>query len=159
MSKSLNMIVAGLSDFGISSRERADMNFFPPSLTRQEFAEECDINTLMERYEKSGVISHVNRAQPVYMDLTVMPDLREALDIMRDATIAFNSLPARTRFEFDNDPQKFVDYAQNPDNIGKMREWGLAPPAALPDAPIEVRVVPEPAPAAPAPVPTAVPPT
>lgn len=144
------LIVSAMADFGIGSRERADMSEFPPSLTRQEFAEECDINTLMDRYEKSGVISHVNRAQPKYFDMTVMPDLREALDVMRDASIAFAALPAKVRREFDNDAQQFVDYAQNPENIDRMREWGLAPPAPLPPEPQLVRVVPEPAPKAPA---------
>lgn len=135
------LIVSAMSDFGIGSRERADMDVFPPSLTRQEFAEECDINTLMDRYEKSGVISHVNRAQPKYFDMTVMPDLREALDMMRDASIAFSSLPAKVRREFDNDPQQFVDYAQNPENIDRMREWGLAPPPPVEAPPMKVSIV------------------
>lgn len=140
----LSHVVPPLADFNVSSRERADISDFGPSLTRQEFAAECDINTLMERYEKSGVISHVNRAQPIYMDLTVIPDLRDALDLMRDATTSFMSLPAATRREFDNDPQKFVDYAQNPDNIERMREWGLAAPKPVAEPPVMVRVVPEP---------------
>lgn len=134
------LVIPVMTDFSVSSRERDDMGVFLPSLTRQEFADECDINTLMERYEKSGVISHVNRAQPVYMDMTVMPDLREALDLMRDATLAFNSLPAKVRREFDNDPQQFVDYAQNPDNIERMREWGLAPPVKEADPAILVKI-------------------
>ena len=37
--------------------------------TKQEFRDECDINVLMERYEKSGVISHMNKATPQYLDL------------------------------------------------------------------------------------------
>lgn len=134
-------VVPILSDFGVSSRERADMDFFLPSMTRQEFAPECDINTLMERYEKSGVISHVNRAQPVYMDMTVLPDLREGLDLMREATNAFLALPAKVRREFDNDPVQFVEYAQNTENIERMREWGLAPPIPPEAAPMRVEVV------------------
>lgn len=132
-----------LADFALGSPVRGDMDEFLPSLTRQEFADECDINALMDRYEKHGVISHVNRAQPVYMDLAGVPDLREALDYMRDAQVMFNSLPATTRFTFDNDAVKFVEYAQNPANIEKMREWGLAAPKAAAPEPMLVKVVPE----------------
>ena len=130
-----------LVDFALSSEVRGDMGDFPPSMARQEFAEECDINTIMARYEKTGAISHVNRVIPVYMDLTQVPDLRGAMDAMREASIAFNLFPAKVRREFDNDPQKFVDFAQDPENIGKMREWGLAPPVPVEEPPLRVSVI------------------
>lgn len=101
-----------------------------PSLTRQEFADDCDINTLMARYEASGVISHINPRTPQYLDLSDVPDLQTAHQIIQDATREFMALPATTRAQFNNDPMAFVQFAENPDNIGKMREWGLAPAAA-----------------------------
>lgn len=101
-----------------------------PSLTRQEFADDCDINKLMERYEKTGVINHFNRGEPQYVDLTELPpDFQTALAILSDATAAFMQLPAHVRKEFDNDPNLFVEFASDPKNIDKMREYGLAPPA------------------------------
>ena len=112
-----------------------------PSLTRQEFAEDCDINALMSRYEKTGVISHVNKREPMYLDLTEVPDLQQAMQLLADAETAFMSLPARVRAEFDNDAMKFVEYAQNPDNVEQMRAWGLAEPAERPPEPQLVRVV------------------
>lgn len=96
--------------------------------TRQEFADECDINILLARYEKSGVLNHYNAAAPDYFDASEMPDLQTAITAMREAERAFMTLPASVRREFDNDAVKFVDYAQNPDNLERMREWGLAPP-------------------------------
>lgn len=100
-----------------------------PSLTRQEFADECDINILMDKYEKTGIISHINPRSPQYLDLSDVPDLQTAHQIIQDATREFMALPATTRASFDNDPMKFVQFAENPDNIEKMREWGLAAPA------------------------------
>ena len=119
-----------------------------PSLTRQEFASDADINTIMAQYEKTGVISHMNHTPPQYLDLTETPDLQTAITIMRDAEAAFMSLPATVRATFENNSIKFVDFAQNPENIDKMREWGLAPPAPEPPAPQKVEIVnsPEPAP-------------
>lgn len=118
-----------------------DVVFDEPSRTRQEFAAECDINTLMERFEATGVVSHVNERKPMYLDLGdgVLP-LQAALDTVRAATESFMSLPARARAEFDNDPVRFVEYAQNPDNIGRLVEWGLAEQVVDP-APARVEVV------------------
>lgn len=123
------------------SHDPVDVYFDEPSRTRQEFAAECDINTLMARYEATGVISHINERQPYYFDTTGAPDLREAIDIVRDAERAFMSLPAKVRASFDNDAVAWVDYAQDPKNLEQMREWGLAPPVKPEAAPLKVEVV------------------
>lgn len=120
-----------------------------PSLTRQEFAADADINTIMAQYEKTGVISHVNNTPPQYLDLSDTPDLQTAITIMRDAETAFMSLPAVVRATFDNNSIKFIDFAQNPANIEKMREWGLAPPPPAPPEPQKVEIVNAPAEPAP----------
>lgn len=112
-----------------------------PSLTRQEFAADADINTIMAQYEASGVISHINKTPPAHLDVTDVPDLQNAIQLIRDSEVAFMTLPAKTRLEFDNDPVKFIDYAQNPDNIEKLREWGLAEPLPVQPEPQKVEIV------------------
>jgi len=106
-----------------------------PSLARQEFADECDINNLMARYEATGSFSHFNRGEPQYLDVSAVPNLAEAMDVVEQARRAFMTLPAAARREFDNDPVRFVDYASNgsPEALERLRGWGLAPPA--PEAP------------------------
>lgn len=112
-----------------------------PSLTRQEFADECDVNKLMAQYEKSGILPTMSGREPRYLDVSDVPDLQSALNLLNEATEAFMSLPATVRRDFDNDPQKFISFAENPDNIEKMREWKLAPPKELPPEPQKVSVV------------------
>lgn len=113
-----------------------------PSMTRQEFTEECDVNAIMARYEKSGIWPFQPKDQvPVYYDFVGMPDLQDAMASMMQAEDAFMSLPAIVRKEFDNDAVRFVEYASNGDNLAKLREWGLAPPEKAPDAPMRVEVV------------------
>lgn len=109
-----------------------------PSLTVQEFAHDCDINNLMAQYERTGVLNHYNRGTPEYMDLSDVPDLRQALDQLEIAQTAFMRLPAAVRREFDNDAAKFVEFAQDRENLPQMRTWGLAEP--LPPEPPIVRV-------------------
>lgn len=37
-----------------------------PSLTRQSFAEECDINNIVGTYTETGMINHIPRHEPQY---------------------------------------------------------------------------------------------
>lgn len=112
-----------------------------PSLTRQEFAEECDINTLMSKYDKVGFPAHISKGPGQYLDVSDVPDLQRAMQVLSDARDAFMRLPARTRFEFDNDPAKFVAFAQDPQNNAQMREWGLTEPLPEAPKPQEVKIV------------------
>lgn len=113
-----------------------------PSLTRQEFAAECDINNLMAQFEKTGIFpGSLNNAEPKYLDVSNVPDLQLAHNILQEATASFMSLPATVRRDFDNDPLKFIEFAENPENLEKMREWKLAPPAPVEPAPTKVEVI------------------
>lgn len=104
-------------------------------LTRQEFKDECDINVLLAQYERTGVLPANDRlGQGQYLDLTDVPDLQKAFQIIGQAEAAFMTLPASVRKEFDNDAMKFVAFAEDPGNIEKMRDWGLAPRPPEPPA-------------------------
>lgn len=134
------------------AKEDFDADFFGqdaggPSMTRQEFSDECDVNRIMANYEKNGIWPvQAGMVEPRYLDLTVVPsDLVTAMNQMIDAEAAFMTLPALVRKEFDNDAVKFVEYASNGDNLEKLREWGLAPPQAAPEPPMKVEVVNPPA--------------
>ncbi|UDN67765.1 internal scaffolding protein [robinz microvirus RP_111] len=119
-----------------------------PSLTRQEFAEECDINTLMKRYDMHviGGPGNLPAAEPVYADFANMPqDLMGYLQFMDDAEKSFMMLPAVVRKEFDNSAMEFIAFASDPGNLDQMRSWGLAPPAKAPETPAAVEPPPPPA--------------
>lgn len=109
-----------------------------PSLTRQEFADECDINSIMKRYDAHviGGPGNLPPMDPQFIDFTEMPqDLMGYLQFMQDTENAFMSLPAVVRKNFDNDPHRFVEYASDPASLDQMREWGLAKPAPAPKEP------------------------
>lgn len=113
--------------------------------TKQEFADECDLNVLMKRYERTGVLPSARVGQPQFVDCTVFGDFQSSLQIVADAERMFMSLPARVRAEFENDPGRFVEFASDEKNIDRMREWGLAKPPEPAPEPLEVKVVsPEP---------------
>ena len=113
--------------------------------TKSEFKDECDINVLMKRYEKQGVLPNMRVGQAAYVDCTVFSDFQTSMQIVHDAERMFLALPSRVRLEFDNDPVKFVAYAQDPANRKRLVELGLAEPPPAPPEPVEVKVVnPEP---------------
>lgn len=114
-----------------------------PSMTKQSFKDECDINNIVRRFEVTGILDHVNRAaeQGAYLDLPDGLDLQVGLNMIEQANAAFMALPAATRAEFDNDPVKFVDAFHNPTEAQQERfiALGLAkdmrPPKPPPEAP------------------------
>jgi len=97
------------------------------SLTHQAMAPECDINTIMKKYEKTGVLEHRNRFQGAYGDFTSVPqDYHESMNAVIAAEEMFSTLPARIRRRFHNDPGAFIDYATNPENGPELVAMGLA---------------------------------
>jgi len=42
--------------------------FSQPSLTRQSFKDECDVNQIVKRYTETGMINHIPRTTPQYGD-------------------------------------------------------------------------------------------
>ena len=111
---------------------------------RQSMKAECDINTIVARYQKTGFIGHVMRGVPRYADVTTVTDYRDAIDRVRKANDVFMSLPAKVRAEFRNDPAEFLDYIGKAENLDALAARGLivkepiaagssAPAGAAPD--------------------------
>lgn len=131
-----------LRDFFVE-HDPVDIDCSKDGRTRQEFADECDINILLARYDTSSGLPFNDRPAE-YLDVSNVPDLQSAFEFTAKAEQAFMSLHANIRREFDNNAIRFVEFAQDPKNVAKMREWGLAEPERAPERPIEVRVVPDP---------------
>jgi len=97
------------------------------SLTHQSMAAECDINTIMKKYEKTGVLEHRNRFEGAYGDFSNVPEsYHESMNAVIAAEEMFSTLPARVRRRFHNDPGAFIDFATNPDHAQDMIDLGLA---------------------------------
>lgn len=100
--------------------------FLTQGRTKQSFKEECDINNIMARYLKTGVLEHVRQTVGQYLDVTGA-DFQSAQDLVAGANSMFHMLPAHIRTKFDNDAGKFLDYMENPRNAEEARELGLLP--------------------------------
>lgn len=119
---------------------------FPESRTRQSEAAAADINTIVARYDKTGVLPQSAR-EGLFIDVSEMPDYRTSLHFIQKADDMFMQLPAHIRTKFDNDAATFLDWTSDPENRDEMIELGMLPkPEVLPDVPlppVEIKEGPE----------------
>lgn len=107
-------------------RERLPFECQGPSMTRQSEMPSCDINRIMAKYQKTGVLEHARIHQGRYGDFIGAPEYQEAVNQVIAAQDAFASLPSSVRKKFDNDPAAFLAFAQDPANLDAMVDLGLA---------------------------------
>jgi phage internal scaffolding protein len=96
-----------------------------PSLTQQDFADECDIHNIIKAYAKNGTIDHLNTGEALYSDFSSVTDLKDMMLKVKDANDAFMQVPSHIRKNFQNDPTVFYDFVNNPDNLNELKELGL----------------------------------
>lgn len=96
--------------------------------TQQHQKDECDINVLMSRFQKSGEITHLATGPPQYGDFSEVGDFTTAQNRVAEATQDFMTLPARLRLEFNNDPAELLEFLQDEANNERAIEMGLRPP-------------------------------
>lgn len=99
-----------------------------PEVTKQSFRDECDINRIVKQYQMTGVVSHLNRAQARYMDVSGVTDYADALLMVESVREMFMELPAKARKVFGHDPAKFLDAAHDLEKRELLVEAGLLPP-------------------------------
>lgn len=109
--------------------------------TKQSHAAECDINNIMARYLRTGVIDVANKHAPQYGDCSGW-EFQAAITKLAEAKSMFAGLPAKLRNRFENDPGQFLDFVHDRENLAEMRELGLLKPEApaatpLPTPPAE----------------------
>lgn len=107
-------------------RRRHQKIFTKPSMAKQSFRDECDINNVLKKYNKTGQLPDLIKQNPQYGDFSEAPDYQDALNLVILAEQQFNALPAHARKRFNNDPAEFLAFVHNSDNAEEMVSLGLA---------------------------------
>jgi hypothetical protein len=125
-------------------------------MTRQEFAKEADMGTLISRYNKTGLfydpLTRVKseRRVPFFGDCTSVPSFDSAINQVADAQLVFSGFPPEVRARYGS-LEAFVAHSCTPEGLKEIRAMFAAHsstpvPPIVPPAPVT------PAPVTPAPV-------
>lgn len=109
-----------------SARKRVQLHTGTVSRTKQSFKDECDIKTIMRKFENTGALPDMIKKQPHYGDFSSVPDYQSALNLVQHAQMQFDALSAKVRERFGNNPELFLKFATNPANAKEMVDLGLA---------------------------------
>lgn len=99
-----------------------------PSLTKQSFAADADINNIMARYAQTGYLVDplsVPVRRPSFGDFSSVPDFHEAQEVLAKSYEHFDSLPAVVRDRFENDPVKLLDFLSDESNRDEAVRLGI----------------------------------
>nr|QJB20693.1 MAG: internal scaffolding protein [Microvirus sp.] len=110
----------------INPNALADTGEILESLTRQEHKDECDINSILARYDRTGDLppsrpgAFVNCSSVSY---------QESLQIVSEANQLFSELPVRVREMYGNSPALFLDAfdRKDPELLAAAQKYGMIP--------------------------------
>ena len=111
--------------------------------TKQEFKDECDMNNIVARINKSGFVpleAQDSLRNAVFGDATQMPSsFEQVCEIAERGDIAFMSLPALIRERF-GDLSNVLKWIEDPANLKEAQDLGLLAKSApvVPAAPANV---------------------
>ncbi len=110
-----------------------------PSLTKQSFRDECDINFIMSRWKRTGEMppEKAGTMRPHYGDFSNPNDYMEAANRVIEANEAFESLPSFLRDRFANEPANLIAFLADPENQEEAIKLGLAERAPPLDQEVE----------------------
>lgn len=97
------------------------------TLTQQQYRDECDINTILERFGITGELP-TNVRQPIMADFIDALDYKDAMNAVRAANEAFMEMPAGVRARFENNPHLFVEFFSREENREEGVRLGLIEP-------------------------------
>lgn len=108
-----------------------------PSLTQQHHLDEVNINKIIARFNKTGVLGDGTLRTPQYADVSLFGDFSEAQQKIAEGRAAFAALPVSVKKLAGNDPTRLWEVLVDPDNRKILEEAGVlkAPAKPLPAEP------------------------
>lgn len=95
------------------------------SRTKQSFKDQVNINKIIKKHRRTGMLEHVNRKAPFYGDVSNLVGYAEALIKVKEAEELFNNMSADIRERFNNNPQEMVTFLEDKNNLKEAIELGM----------------------------------
>ena len=103
---------------------RARKDGSPIYFTQQNHKKETDVNEIIKKYDKTGLIVHINKIEARYGDVTGL-DFKAAQDLVTNSLQMFKELPPEIRKRFNNSPMELYEFMENEGNRDEAIELGL----------------------------------
>ena len=107
------------------SKQKKEPRFFrsdsyTDGRTKQAFKDQTDINKILHRAAKGDTISHLAKHGAVYGDFSDIDDLMQAHDRLQKGMEIFEALPGEVKREFNQSPQEFFNFVNDPKNADDL---------------------------------------
>lgn len=99
-----------------------------PSKVQEQFADACQTDTIIRKYNMMGVNPFIAAGGSQYLDTTQIPSFVAAQNAQIKVKEYFEGLPSDIRLEFNNDPMQFAEVVSDPRNAEYLREIGVLAP-------------------------------
>lgn len=103
---------------------RTDENGNIVYFTEQAHKDTCDINLIIKKYDKTGLISHISKIEAEFGNMTGL-DFQESQNKILRAMAMFNALPSKIRNRFKNNPAKLLEFMDDANNREEAITLGL----------------------------------
>lgn len=110
------------------------LDFPEPGMTKQAHKDESDINQIMAKYQRTGILAHAKNYSGEY-GFATSDSFHDSLNIIQKAQNMFDALPSAIRTKFQNDPSQFLNFVQDPENAQELYDLGLSD--IPPERPVE----------------------
>lgn len=105
---------------------KVGLMFADKGRTKQQFKADTDVNNILKKYMKTGLLPDASRLPAKFGDFSSAPSYLDAMNLINEAHEQFASLNSSLRGRFQNDPSQFLEFCNDPKNLPEMLKLGLA---------------------------------
>ena len=122
--------MADTNDPNEHKRRRVRTPVGDKSRTKQSETEKTNINTIMRKYNKTGVIDHWNDNRPTFGDVSMSQGLHKNMIAAEQASDEFDKLDSHVRRAADNNPVRLLE---SPEGLEVLRQAGMMLDPPIPE--------------------------
>lgn len=113
------------SAYDVGNLDYSELHNPEHALTEQSHKSSCDINLILAQFIETGLMPNIKNPNPQYGDVSDI-NFQDIQNQLATAKTLFEELPEHVKGQFDNEPFKFLQFAENPDNAQALIDMGLA---------------------------------
>ncbi len=113
------------SAYNVGTEDYSELHNPKHALTEQSHKSSCDINLILAQFLETGLMPNMKNTNPQYGDVSEI-EFQDIQNQLATAKTLFEELPEPVKAHFDNEPFKFLQFAENPENAQALIDMGLA---------------------------------